>query len=71
MPKYKVTYKIKMTTSKTGEVNEHRLVTGGRTVRANSFKEARDKVRRSSGYEVVDIHVEVKQSWLKKLLRRK
>jgi len=71
MPKYKVTYNTKTTTFKNGEVDEHRLVAGERTVRANSFKEARAKIRRAYGYKIVDIQVEVKQSWLKKLLRIK
>jgi len=70
MPKYKVTYKEKINTSSPGEVTDYKLVPFRKTIRAKSFKEAREKIRKSSGYSVVDIIVtEVKKSWIRNLLR--
>ena len=70
MPKYKATYKVKVVTSKAGEPTAYRLVDGEKKIRAKSFSEARDKVRKSSGYDVIDIRVtEVKKSWIRRVLK--
>lgn len=70
MPKYEVTYKEKVNISSPGEVAEFKFVPFRKILRASSFTEARNKVRRSSGYTVIDIHVrEAKKSWIRRLLR--
>jgi very-short-patch-repair endonuclease len=46
------------------------VVDGEKKLRAKSFSEARDKVRKSSGYDVIDIRVtEVKESWIRRVLK--
>jgi hypothetical protein len=57
MPKYIVTYKIKIETSKRGEITDYKLVDKRMKVNASSFKEARNKIRKTSGYEISDIKI--------------
>lgn len=58
-----------------GEISEYKLITLKRSIRANSFKEAREKIRKSYKYEIVHIDItEVRPPWImrmiKKLLKR-
>jgi len=58
-----------------GEISEYRITTIKKTVRANSFKDVREKIRKSYKYEIVHIDVtEVRSPWImrmiKKLLKR-
>lgn len=75
MKKYKVIFKGKTPVNNAGEVSDFRLVTVTRHVRASSFHEAREKIRKSYKYEIVQMSImEARKSWImrmiKKLLKR-
>ena len=72
MPKYRIVYKQKVDITKPNEPTEYRLVTAVKKLRAESFKEAREKIRKSSGYDIVSISVEqLRPSWLARLFGAK
>jgi len=72
MNKYKVNYNQKVPISKQGEVSRYKLVNFTKKIKANSYADARDKVRHLYGYDIVDIRVkEIKKNWLTKILKNK
>lgn len=71
MKKFKVIFKGKVPVSMAGEISEYRLITLKRNIRANTFKEAREKIRKSYKYEIVHIDVtEAKQSWIMRMIKK-
>ena len=72
LKKYKVVYDEKVITSGSGEAETYILNPFKKTIRANTFGEARDKIRKSSAYEVINIYVEEdgRKSWLKRIIKK-
>jgi len=70
--RYFVRYAEKVQTNKYGEVYSYRPNYVTKKVRAFSSREAREKVRKDSGYDICNIHVEevTTTSWIKYLWRK-
>jgi len=71
MKKYKVIFKGRTPVNNIGEISEYRLTTIKKTVFAKSFKEAREKVRRSYRYDIIHIDItEVRPPWIIRMIRK-
>lgn len=74
MPVYNIRYTKKVTTSGIGEIQQYRLSRHKTKIRAKSFADARECLRRSFKYDISNIVItEAKKPWIilaiKKLLK--
>ena len=71
MKRYKVIIKRKTPVNNAGEISKYRLTTIKKTVFAKSFKEVRDKIRKSYRYDVIHVDItEVRPAWVIRMIRK-
>lgn len=68
--KFKVSYGTKLRDSRPGHIHEYSTARSYTMVRAKTSGDARAKMRKNHGYNIVNIKVEeVTKTWIKKILK--